>query len=100
MGKTSPDPSSAECRTGKGSGTETPAAAGPALDEIPVKVRATLIAYRDANWAAHAHYNRKRIAASRGDEAGLALLEKATEELRFAQDRTRVAHDEAVRAWV
>lgn len=69
-------------------------------EKIPESVLVTLIKYRDANWAAHAHYGRKRIAASRGDEAGLALLEKATEELRFAQDRTRVAHDEAVRAWV
>lgn len=68
-------------------------------EEIPPKVGATLLAYRDANRMARACYRLQREAARRGDDRSVELLEKGWPDRMLALDRTRTAHDEAIRAW-
>ena len=68
-------------------------------NEIPARVREALLAYRAANDAAQAGYFALCDAARRGDGEAVKKIEAGRDERRRAQDRTRAALDEAVRAW-
>jgi hypothetical protein len=68
-------------------------------ETIPPGVVEALYQYRDANVAAQAGYFALCDAVRRGGGGAVKKIEAGRDERRRAQDRTRAALDEAVRAW-